>query len=195
MSLQIRSSKWILTDDDCAQYVRNLDEFKGNVFELWQVCGVLDMFAVAHAFININDYSEDEIEDVLHYYSYENLDDFVQEISPATIERKADGTLDRESPNYIVEWQLIAEMLFETEALYRHLVPGKDEKGDNNGERKLQPVIVPFPVSWTVKMKKKQKETQDILSYHTQAAGCSDKARAKASGGRQPIEECGRTGL
>ena len=55
MSLQIRSSKWILTDDDCAQYVRNLDEFKGNVFELWQVCGVLDMFAVAHAFININD--------------------------------------------------------------------------------------------------------------------------------------------
>ena len=54
---------------------------------------------------------------------------------------------------------------------------------------------VPFPVSWTVKMKKKQKETQDILSYHTQAAGCSDQARAKASGGRQPIEECGRTGL
>ena len=54
---------------------------------------------------------------------------------------------------------------------------------------------VPFPVSWTVKMKKKQKETQDILSYHTQAAGCSDKARAKASGGRQLIEECGRTGL
>ena len=57
------------------------------------------------------------------------------------------------------------------------------------------PHSVPFPVSWTVKMKKKQKETQDILSYHSQAAGCSDKARAKASGGRQPIEECGRTGL
>ena len=56
-------------------------------------------------------------------------------------------------------------------------------------------ITVPFPVSWTVKMKKKQKETQDILSYHSQAAGCSDKARAKASGGRQPIEECGRTGL
>lgn len=56
-------------------------------------------------------------------------------------------------------------------------------------------IRVPFPVSWTVKMKKKQKETQDILSYHSQAAGCSDKTRAKASGGRQPIEECGRTGL
>ena len=65
----------------------------------------------------------------------------------------------------------------------------KAQKGQFTGCR------VPFPVSWTVKMKKKQKETQDILSYHSQAAGCSDKARAKASGGRQPIEECGRTGL
>ena len=64
-----------------------------------------------------------------------------------------------------------------------------------NGEGLHIIQTVPFPVSWTVKMKKKQKETQDILSYHTQAAGCSDKARAKASGGRQPIEECGRTGL
>ena len=62
-------------------------------------------------------------------------------------------------------------------------------------EERYLMAAVPFPVSWTVKMKKKQKETQDILSYHTQAAGCSDKARAKASGGRQPIEECGRTGL
>lgn len=62
-------------------------------------------------------------------------------------------------------------------------------------EGALNSHLVPFPVSWTVKMKKKQKETQDILSYHSQAAGCSDKARAKASGGRQPIEECGRTGL
>ena len=65
----------------------------------------------------------------------------------------------------------------------------------NEGETIASIYTVPFPVSWTVKMKKKQKETQDILSYHSQAAGCSDKARAKASGGRQPIEECGRTGL
>ena len=77
-------------------------------------------------------------------------------------------------------------------------VCGRDPLGNSQGTA-LSPNLympcVPFPVSWTVKMKKKQKETQDILSYHTQAAGCSDKARAKASGGRQPIEECGRTGL
>ena len=66
---------------------------------------------------------------------------------------------------------------------------------EDGGDNESMSISVPFPVSWTVKMKKKQKETQDILSYHTQAAGCSDKARAKASGGRQPIEECGRTGL
>ena len=70
-----------------------------------------------------------------------------------------------------------------------------DEPALGNAQPLYPDTIVPFPVSWTVKMKKKQKETQDILSYHTQAAGCSDKARAKASGGRQPIEECGRTGL
>ena len=73
----------------------------------------------------------------------------------------------------------------------------KNKVGDMELDYELIPGSrnVPFPVSWTVKMKKKQKETQDILSYHSQAAGCSDKARAKASGGRQPIEECGRTGL
>lgn len=79
-------------------------------------------------------------------------------------------------------------------ALYMRLSRDDEGYGDSISIE-TQRTIVPFPVSWTVKMKKKQKETQDILSYHSQAAGCSDKARAKASGGRQPIEECGRTGL
>ena len=48
----------------------------------------------------------------------------------------------------------------------------EDEAETEYGEEAAD---VPFPVSWTVKMKKKQKETQYILSYHTQAAGCSDK--------------------
>ena len=76
-----------------------------------------------------------------------------------------------------------------------NLILTKQYRHSYNKELIEIPAGVPFPVSWTVKMKKKQKETQDILSYHSQAAGCSDKARAKASGGRQPIEECGRTGL
>ena len=87
-----------------------------------------------------------------------------------------------------------ARRLRELEAEIRALRKKLEEK-DGVIDILKKSVGVPFPVSWTVKMKKKQKETQDILSYHSQAAGCSDKARAKASGGRQPIEECGRTGL
>lgn len=36
-------------------------------------------------------------------------------------------------------------------------------------------------------MKKKQKETQDILSYHTQAAGCSDIKTNGKSIAKEPI--------
>lgn len=92
-------------------------------------------------------------------------------------------------------WRTIYRWIYE-----KYLVNGNlkvlRHKGKSHGVKETRgKYSVPFPVSWTVKMKKKQKETQDILSYHSQAAGCSDKARAKASGGRQPIEECGRTGL
>ena len=89
---------------------------------------------------------------------------------------------------------LKAKQEIQREAFFLEKV-GYRKTEDANSISYAQNELVPFPVSGTVKMKKKQKETQDILSYHTQAAGCSDKARAKASGGRQPIEECGRTGL
>ena len=97
---------------------------------------------------------------------------------------KLDFATEREAEQFAsdMDWRYVDENQFE----WRLAV-----EEDATAEKQA----VPFPVSWTVKMKKKQKETQDILSYHTQAAGCSDKARAKASGGRQPIEECGRTGL
>ena len=90
-------------------------------------------------------------------------------------------------------FQVLVATHLNTNCLHNHFVINSVSYID--GKKYEQKRSVPFPVSWTVKMKKKQKETQDILSYHTQAAGCSDKARAKASGGRQPIEECGRTGL
>lgn len=90
-------------------------------------------------------------------------------------------------------FQVLVATHLNTNCLHNHFVINSVSYID--GKKYEQKRSVPFPVSWTVKMKKKQKETQDILSYHSQAAGCSDKARAKASGGRQPIEECGRTGL
>ena len=94
------------------------------------------------------------------------------------------------------QFQEAKNRCFRILADYLHLLRAwRKDYVPHSPEEAVHPRFVPFPVSWTVKMKKKQKETQDILSYHTQAAGCSDKARAKASGGRQPIEECGRTGL
>ena len=99
------------------------------------------------------------------------------------IEKLIDLMIQERMQNQFAKWRK-AETDKEKKADYLHLETEYEKA-----------ISVPFPVSWTVKMKKKQKETQDILSYHTQAAGCSDKARAKASGGRQPIEECGRTGL
>lgn len=99
---------------------------------------------------------------------------------------------DKFNINTILNADKQREALIKMAEDYIYLNPPDHQKWLNGV---VSAITVPFPVSWTVKMKKKQKETQDILSYHTQAAGCSDKARAKASGGRQPIEECGRTGL
>ena len=68
----------------------------------------------------------------------------------------------------------------EAETEYREEVTedeAENEYGEETAEDEMESediedaADVPFPVSWTVKMKKKQKETQDILSYHTQAAG------------------------
>lgn len=125
MNTQVKIQNWILADDDCAQYVRRVDEYTGKTFELWQVCELEENYAVAHATINIDNYSNDEIHDVLTFFGYQSLDEFVEMGAPGPIERKADGTLDKDSPHYIVEWQLIAEMLFEANAFFGFLVPGK----------------------------------------------------------------------
>lgn len=109
--------------------------------------------------------------------TYENKDELKNEIN-------------KSFAKYISEFDIIPESLKDKRVEEVDRTPA-----ENLAYQVGWTTLVPFPVSWTVKMKKKQKETQDILSYHTQAAGCSDKARAKASGGRQPIEECGRTGL
>lgn len=123
--VETTNTVWTLTDDDSAQYVRNADEYTGTVFELWQVCELPDGYGVAYAIVRIEDYTDDEIKDVLNLYGYRDMDDFVEQTAPGPIQRNEDGSLDKESPNYIIEWQLIAEMLFETEALTDAFVPGK----------------------------------------------------------------------
>lgn len=70
-------NKWILTDDDCAQYLRRT----GNVnYEGWMLAEVADddTCEVHHAFINLEDYeidSEDFEAEYLNPYDYTNLED------------------------------------------------------------------------------------------------------------------------
>lgn len=119
------AGEWIATDDDCCQYVRPVD-YMHHVFELYQVCELTGLYKVAHAVIDVDNYSREETEAVLRTYGYKDTDDFIEQTSPEVIERKADGTLDEDSPYYIIDWQLIAEMLFEDEALSKHLIPERE---------------------------------------------------------------------
>ena len=70
-------NKWILTDDDCAQYLRRT----GNVnYEGWMLAEVADddTCEVHHAFISLADYdlsSEDFEAEYLNPYDYTNLED------------------------------------------------------------------------------------------------------------------------
>lgn len=118
------SSEWFVTDDDCLQCCRPLPAANPQVFDLVQInsfAGHIDgapFYQVAKALIDVSEYTEDEILDALGTYGYKDMDDFVLQNSPnEEFIYHEDGTLDREnSPGYIIEYQLIAEMLFELEA-------------------------------------------------------------------------------
>lgn len=64
---------WILTDDDCLQYIKKNSE---TVFELIEIRerGEKDGLLVVNDIVNINDYSEEEKEDILYLFGYENVD-------------------------------------------------------------------------------------------------------------------------
>ena len=111
---------WILTDDDAAQYVRRaglapLD----NEFELFQITAVPNGFYISHASVNTDELAQEDVDTLLSSYGYDSLEEFVMETSTGTdFHHKEDGSIDRDkSPDWIVEWQLIAEMAFETDAL------------------------------------------------------------------------------
>lgn len=124
-NLFVSPSEWFMTDDDCLQHCRSHPAIDPQVYELVQIIGFPDhlegkpFYRVAHAHIDIKDYTEKEIQDALGFFGYEDMDDFVfQNATTNEFLYKEDGSLDREnSPAYIIDYQLIAEMLFEMEAL------------------------------------------------------------------------------
>lgn len=106
-------SEWFVTDDDYLQCCRPLPEVSPAAFEFVQIIGLpghvdgKPFWIVAHAEISVADYTEVEIQSALNFYGYDNKEDFISQNSP-------DKAYFEEQPFHT---QLIAEMLFEIDAL------------------------------------------------------------------------------
>lgn len=88
------SHDWVLTDNDCAQYVRFVED---GVYDLIQVIALPEDFQIARGRIYLSDYGEIERRSILAAYSYGEFEDLVDQFG----EVKAG--------------QLFAECAFETE--------------------------------------------------------------------------------
>lgn len=91
-------NEWILTDDDCCQYVKQLDK---TVFKLIEVSvfGYNDESAVYAETIDLDDFDENDILEVIKGYGYTNIQEVVEVYG--------------ESAN-----QIIAECLFESRTVW-----------------------------------------------------------------------------
>lgn len=99
-------NQWILTDDAFLQHGRPTSE-DGMEWEFVQVDQVdpeKDLYAVSYAHTDFRDYSEDEVNDMLHTYGHEDFFSYVKEF-----------------PDFYK--QGILEMFFETE-IAGHLTTG-----------------------------------------------------------------------
>ena len=120
-------SEWVITDDDCCQ-LRRTDELGiSNIFEMYQITSYPGKhckpprdtyYVIQHAIVDVLKFPEEDILDALHTFGYESMDDFVIQTSPVDPFSEAvydkNGLIDRvNSPNYIIDYGLIAEMLFE----------------------------------------------------------------------------------
>lgn len=118
-------SEWFITDDDCLQCCRPIPEIDPDRYEFVQVNRLPGnenskaLYEIAQAVIDIKNYSEEEILGALNFFGYEDMDDFVfQNATSDEWVYLPDGSLDREnSPSYVIDYQLIAEMLFEMKSL------------------------------------------------------------------------------
>lgn len=81
----MKPDEWILTDDDCAQYVRSI----GNAnYEGWMLTEVADdgTCEAHHVFINLEDYELDSEEfeaEYLNPYDYASLEDVCSQYEEA----------------------------------------------------------------------------------------------------------------
>lgn len=90
---------WIETDPDCSQYGRRISK-EDLKYEFVQVNKLFDeKYFISQAMVDVREYDLDEILDILHAYGHDSLEDFADSYGGS------------------FEWRLIAEMIFESEAL------------------------------------------------------------------------------
>ena len=75
--------EWILTDDDCSQYVKKLDY---TIFKLIQISsiGYDDKKAVYKETIDLEDFDEDDIRQMLYGFSYDGIEDVQNQYGDAS---------------------------------------------------------------------------------------------------------------
>lgn len=80
-SKEIYQNQWILTDDAFLQHGRPTSEdgMEWEFVQADQVDPEKDLYAVSYAHMDFRDYSEDEVNDMLHTYGYEDFFSYVKE--------------------------------------------------------------------------------------------------------------------
>lgn len=75
--------EWILTDDDCSQYLKKLDNA---IFKLIQISsiGYDDKKAVYKETIDLEDFDEDTILESLNRFGYSSVEDVVNQYGDAS---------------------------------------------------------------------------------------------------------------
>ena len=117
---------WTQTDSDCCQWQREVVDPAQPLVQCYEMCQMTeigDEYRVCHGIVAIGAVSDEELDVLVRMYGYDGLDDFVRQT--ATTDEfvlKADGTIDREnSPAWVLEQALLAEMDFETNALSEYM--------------------------------------------------------------------------
>ena len=121
----MKTSEWFITDDDCLQCCRRNPDIDPDSYDFVQIIGFeghvdgKPFWRVSEANIDVKTFSEEDIQSALNFFGYEDMDDFVYRNAPDwNVVYKEDGSIDKiNSPSYIIDYQLIAEMLFEMDAL------------------------------------------------------------------------------
>ena len=124
----IRAEKmgWFFTNDNYFQWQRRVirqDRPLAQCFEMCQIAKIGDEYRVCHGMVTINDVPYEELEVLVKMFGYECLDDFVlQTANSNEFVFNKDGTIDRiNSPSWIPEYPLLAQMDFKTNAISEYL--------------------------------------------------------------------------